>query len=129
MPQRVELSRAETEVARIVWNLGEARLRDVVAAMPSGRQIDPATVQTYLRRLKAKGYLRTQRVGRVDVYSPSVQPAGVVKAAVREFVNRLFSGDAFPLMQQLINDKSLSDEQLAQLQKTLNDLKSRRSKS
>ena len=124
MVDRPKLSDAETEVAQAVWRLGRGRLRDVVAALPAGR--DPATVQTYLRRLKAKGYVRAERVGRADVYRPSARPAGVVRAAVRDFVDRLFAGDALPLVQQLIADRDLSDAQLDELQATLDALKSKR---
>jgi predicted transcriptional regulator len=123
-----KLSPAETEVVRVVWDLGEARLRDVVAALPPDRGIDAATVQTYLRRLKAKGYLRTVRIGRVDLYMPAVRQNGVVRAVVKEFVDRLFSGDAVPLMLHLINENRLTEEQVEQLQARLDELKSRRGK-
>ena len=38
--------------------LGQATVRQAHEAMPSARKMDFATVQTYLRRLEAKGYVR-----------------------------------------------------------------------
>src|SRR4051794_30037519 len=125
MATRPALARSELEVAQVVWRLGTARVRDVVDALPSDRKLDFWTVQTYLRRLKAKGYLRTQRQGRADVYSPAVRPGRVVRDAVKDFVDRVFGGDALPLMQHLIDDRGLSDEQIEQLQSKLDDLKKR----
>ena len=55
-------------------------------------------MQTYLRRLKTKGYLRTRRDGRADVYVPAVRPGSVIRDAVKDFVNRLFDGDVLPLV-------------------------------
>ncbi len=61
MPKRAELAKSELEIAQIVWRLREARVRDVVAELPADRKADFWTVQTYLRRLKAKGYLRARK--------------------------------------------------------------------
>ena len=128
-PTRQQLAKSELAVAQIVWKLGEARVRDVVTAL---EKEDPAkkfefwTVQTYLRRLKAKGYLRTRREGRADVYLPAVRPTSVLKDLVNDFVNRLFDGDALPLVQHLIDDRGLSDEQINRLQAHLDKLKKRR---
>ena len=127
MAKRRELSKAELEVAQALWRLGEGAVRDVVDALSAaGRKADFATVQTYLRRLKAKGYVRTRRVGRADVYMPAVRPGSVIKDVVKDFVNRIFDGDAVPLVQHLIDDRGLSDEQIQQLQQHLDELKRRR---
>src|SRR5438270_9945301 len=127
MARRPGLSKAEAEVARAVWKLGEARVREVAEAMAEGgRKVDFATVQTYLRRLKAKGYLRTRRDGRADVYVAAVKPGNVMREVVGEFVKRIFGGEALPLMQQLIEDEKLSDEEIEQLQTALESLKRRR---
>ena len=131
MKERAALARSELEVAQVVWRLGEARVRDVVEALPAGsagRKADFWTVQTYLRRLKAKGYLRTRRQGRALVYLPAVKPTRVVRDVVSDFVRRVFAGRPLPLVQHLIGDADFSDEEIAQLQKTLDQLK-RRSKS
>ncbi len=46
MAKRVELAKSELEIAQIVWHLKEARVRDVVAELPSDRKADFWTVQT-----------------------------------------------------------------------------------
>ena len=56
MSPRTPLSKAEMEVASLVWELGEATVRQVTDALPAKRKIDFTTVQTYLSRLEAKGY-------------------------------------------------------------------------
>src|SRR6516165_1619940 len=115
------LSKSELEISRIVWTLGSAKVRDVVQALPPDRQLDFFTVQTYLRRLKAKGYLKTRREGRADIYSPAVSPNGVLKNVISDFLDRTFGGDAGPLMQHLIEDRGLSDSEIDTLQATLNE--------
>lgn len=129
MPRRPRLAQSELEIAQIVWRLGEARVRDVVDALPAERALDFWTVQTYLRRLNAKGYLRARREGRSNVYSPAVRPHNVVRDLVKDFVNRTFDGQALPLVQQLIDDQGLSDSDIDALQTLLNNLKRQRKPS
>ena len=126
MSKRPALAKSELELARIVWKLGQATVRQVYEALPAERKLDFWTVQTYLRRLKAKGYLKTRRQGRSNVYSQRVRPAQVVRDVVDDFLNRLFDGETLPLFQQLIHDRGLSDEEIAELQKMLNQLKERK---
>jgi BlaI family penicillinase repressor len=127
MPRLADLPKSELEVARVVWRLKAARVRDVVADLSAdGKKADFWTVQTYLRRLKTKGYLTATRDGRAMVYAPAVKPARVVRDVVADFVARLFNGRALPLVQHLIDDATLSDADIDELQKALDDLKRRR---
>lgn len=123
MGKRPPLAKSELEVARIVWKLKKATVRQVLDALPSDRELDFWTVQTYLRRLESKGYLQKQREGRSNVYSSKVRPNTVVREVVDDVVERLFDGEALPLFQHLIQDRGLDDEEIEQLQQTLNKLK------
>jgi predicted transcriptional regulator len=127
MAKRPAAAKSELEVARIVWELGEASVRQVLDAMPAAREVDFKTVQTYLRRLEAKGYLRARRVGRAKLYSSRVRPGLVVREVVDDLVHRLFAGESLPLVQHLIEDRGLSDEEIAQLRAMLDRLEVQRS--
>jgi predicted transcriptional regulator len=126
MAKRASASKSELEIARVVWSLGEASVRDVLAGLPQDRNMDFSTVQTYLRRLHAKGYLRARRVGRMNIYTPAVRPTNVVRDVVDDLLNRLFEGQALPLVQHLIAERGLTDEEIDALQKTLHRLKGRK---
>lgn len=119
------LARSELEIARIVWELGEATVREVADALPEERGIDFWTVQTYLRRLKNKGYLKTRRQGRSNVYIPAVEPDEVVSEVTDDFIEQLFDGQTLPLFQHLIDARGLTDSEIDQLQQSLDDLKAR----
>ncbi len=123
MGKKPPLAKSELEVAQIVWKLGEATVRQVFEAMPQNRGLDFKTVQTYLRRLEAKGYVQTRREGRSNVYAPRVHPSRVVRHLVDDFVNRIFGGQPFPLVQQLLEQRGLRDEEIDRLQNILNGLK------
>ena len=118
------LARSELEIARIVWELGgRATVREVHEALPADRQLDFWTVQTYLRRLKTKGYLTTEKSGRNNIYVSAVRPSKVISGIVDDLVNRLFDGEVYPLVQHLFQGESLSEEEITRLQKMLDQAK------
>jgi predicted transcriptional regulator len=121
MSKRPALAKSELEVARIVWKLGEASVRQVLDALPPERNLDFKTVQTYLRRLEAKGYLKTRREGRAKVYVPRVRPDLVVREVIDDLVQRLFGGESLPLFQHMIHDRGLSDAEIKQLRALLDE--------
>jgi len=95
------LSPAETEILRLVWQLDKATVQDVCNKLPAKRKIAYATVQTLLRRLEKKGYLKHRIRGKAHVFFAAVKSQNVIKRSVNDFLDRLFGGDPIPLMQYL----------------------------
>jgi BlaI family transcriptional regulator, penicillinase repressor len=126
MPPLPPLPKSELEIARIVWEKREASVRDVVDALPPERDLDYWTVQTYLRRLAEKGYLKVRREGRANIYLPRVKPTRVVRQMVDDFLQQMFDGEAVPLFQHLIRERGLSEKEIGELQRTLDELKDER---
>jgi len=124
MPPRPGLSRAETEVARIVWELKSATVREVHQTMATDREVDFTTVQTWLRRLEEKGYLNVRIEKRTRIYSPRVRPGTVIRETVDDLVDRLFGGEAVPLVKHLVEEREYSAEEIQQLRELINRLDS-----
>ena len=77
------LSPAETEVLRLVWQLESATVQQSCEALPEDRCIAYATVQTLLRRLEKKGYVRHKSKGKAHVFYGAVKRDKVVKQRCR----------------------------------------------
>ena len=122
MVDRPGLSKAETEVARIVWETGQATVREVHERLQAEKAVEFSTVQTYLRRLEQKGYLKVKLEGRSRVYSPRVRPQTVIRETVNDLVDRLFGGDSLPLMMHLIEEHSVKSDQLQELRAMIDRL-------
>ncbi len=95
------VSPSETEILRLVWQLDKATVQDVCNKLPAKRKIAYATVQTLLRRLEKKGYLKHRIRGKAHVFFAAVKSENVIKRSVNDFLDRLFGGDSIPLMQYL----------------------------
>ncbi|HVR73708.1 MAG TPA: BlaI/MecI/CopY family transcriptional regulator [Planctomycetota bacterium] len=123
--RRPSLSKSELEVARILWGLGGGTVRQVFEALPGDRRIDFKTVQTYLRRLETKGYLRARLDGKGLIYSPRVEPSRVIGETVDDLVSRVFDGEPLSLFQHLIEDRGLRPEELKKLRVMLDNREAR----
>ncbi len=113
------LSGAETEILRLLWQIGRGTVQNVCDRLPVDRQIAYATVQTMLRRLEAKGYVAHQTEGKAHVFQPAVARQDVVRRTVGDFVQRLFGGDPVPLMLHLADEAKLDKDDIQRLRELL----------
>jgi predicted transcriptional regulator len=119
---RPALSKRELEIARVLWRLGEATPRQVFEAYANRSDLDFTSVQTYLRRLESKGYIAARRDGRTKHYRPCVQPRTVIRNTIDELVDRLFDGQAMPLMRHLVQDRRVTRDQIDELRRMLSQM-------
>jgi BlaI family penicillinase repressor len=115
------MSPAETEVLRIIWELGTGSVQQVLNQLPQDRQIGYATVQTLLRRLEKKGYLKHERQGKAHMFLAAANKEDVISRTVGDFLTRLFGGDPIPLVQHLAEHGKLTQADIDQLQKLVNE--------
>ncbi|MCX7418814.1 MAG: BlaI/MecI/CopY family transcriptional regulator [Planctomycetia bacterium] len=127
MASRAALSKGEMEVARVLSDLKKATVREVHESFPAERAIDFTTVQTYLRRLETKGYVTAELDGRTRVYTPKVKLRTVIRETMDDLIDRLFGGEALPLVRHLIEERGVSDDELAELRQLIDRLEKGRS--
>ena len=113
--QLPKLSPSETEILRLVWQTGQATVQQICDKLPARRRIAYATVQTLLRRLEEKGYLKHRVRGKAFVYTPAVKKEDVINRTIGDLVQRLFGGNPVPLMQHLALHSKISDEDIERL--------------
>ncbi len=100
---------------KVVWALEKATVRDVYETLLARRKIAYTTVMTMLKVLEDKGYLKRSRVGRAYVYTPRKPKEQIIRSMVRDFVDRVFNGAAEPLLVHLVEDRRLSEKELAEV--------------
>jgi BlaI family penicillinase repressor len=115
------MSPAETEILRLLWQLGEATVQQIHESLPVNRPVAYKTVQTLLRRLEDKGYLTHKVAGKAHIFVPAVKREAVVKRTVLDFLDRLFGGDPKPLMQFLAKDGRIDAEDVEELKKLIDE--------
>ncbi len=118
MPQ---ISPAETEVLRLVWETGPATVREICDRLPAERNIAYATVQTLLRRLEKKGCVRHETRGKAHVFSSALSPEQIIGSEVGSFIDKLFGGDALPLVSFLAKSGKLNSDDIKKLENIIDN--------
>ena len=113
------LSPSETEILRLVWQLDKATVQEVCDKLPNKRKIAYATVQTLLRRLEKKGYIKHRIRGKAHVFFPAVKQEAVIKRSVKDFLERLFGGNPVPLMQYLAQHGKINSKDIEKLKELI----------
>ena len=106
---------------KVVWGLGHATVRDVYETLRERRKIAYTTVMTMMNILESKHYLKKRSHERAYVYQATRPRSEVIKAMVREFVDRVFNGSAEPLLVHLIKDRQLSQKDLEKIARTIEE--------
>ncbi|WP_295652935.1 BlaI/MecI/CopY family transcriptional regulator [uncultured Mucilaginibacter sp.] len=122
MKQIKELTRAEEQVMRILWQLNEAIVKDVLEQMPEPK---PAynTVSTVIRVLETKGFIDHKAYGNSYVYFPTVSEENYKKFAFDKIMNNYFSNSYQSLVSFLVTEKNLSINELEEITKLAQKLK------
>jgi BlaI family penicillinase repressor len=118
-PRVPQISDAEWEVMKVLWERAPASAQDVVDALATSKSWSPQTVKTLLKRLTEKGAATYEAEGRKFIYRPSVSREAAEKSESRSFLARVFDGAVTPALMHLLKLGELTPDDIKQLKKTL----------
>ena len=118
------ISEGEQAVMEVLWADSPLTASEVAERIPEERGWSERTVKTMLGRLLTKGALVHEEDGRRYLYRPAVERADYAMRETRKLVDRLFGGRAAPLVAQLAANEGLTQQDIAELEALLKDLKS-----
>jgi predicted transcriptional regulator len=118
-----DVTDAELEVLRLLWERDESTIRDLVDRLyPNGGASEYATVQKLLERLEDKGHVAHRSEGRQNVYAARVGRDELVARRLQDTAERLCDGSFTPLLTHLVSAGRLSAEELRQLRRLVDRL-------
>jgi predicted transcriptional regulator len=114
------LTKAESEIMLILWQLGQANVNTIIEQMPTPK---PAynTVSTIVRILEQKGFVGYQKEGRSHIYHPIVSEEDYKKSTANLMAKTYFGGSFKNMVSFFVQKQDLSTQELESI---LNDLKS-----
>jgi BlaI family penicillinase repressor len=115
------VSDAELSVLKVLWELHSGTVAEVRARFNEqhGRELAYNTLLTFLRRLELKGAVRVDKVREPYVYRPVHKEKPTLRGRVQRFVDTVFDGRVDDLILHLLEDDSISEADLARIQKKL----------
>jgi BlaI family penicillinase repressor len=117
-----EMTPAELRVMKALWKLGKGSVAEVRAELQArGNELAYTTVMTLLGRLAAKSALIVDKTREPFVYKPAYRRESVLRERLREFVRDVFDGQADSLVLRLVEDESLTREELREIERKIAD--------
>jgi BlaI family transcriptional regulator, penicillinase repressor len=122
LKSEIRLGPMETQIMTVVWQKGEATVRDVHEILAGGNR-SPAysTILTMMRKLEVKGYLSHKLNDRTFVYQATISKKEARGSIVGNLLTRLFEGSAVQLLTSLIEEKKVSQDEINQIRNLLNE--------
>jgi predicted transcriptional regulator len=118
------ISDAEHAVMEVLWDESPLTAQEVSERVPTERGWSANTVKTLLGRLLAKNVIAHEEEGRRYRYRPLVERVDYVAGESRRMMDRLFGGRLTPLVAHLAERDQLTDQDIAEIEALLKDLKS-----
>ena len=133
MPKLPQISDAEWEVMKVVWDHGPLTAGDVVRQLSEARggaagaggagesAWAPRTIKTLLSRLVKKRAVevKTSPDGKKFLYRARVSREECVRQESRSFISRVFDGSVAPALLHFLQGARLSRDDIQRLRETL----------
>ncbi|MBO9611363.1 MAG: BlaI/MecI/CopY family transcriptional regulator [Dyadobacter sp.] len=119
------LTRAEAEIMKILWQLGKAFIKDILAQMNDPK---PAytTVATFVRILEKKGIVAHTAYGNTHEYYPLISEQEYRKYEVQQLVENYFDNSVTNLVSFFMKEDNLKKSDLDDLAAFIEKNKSKR---
>lgn len=114
----LHLTQRELDIMSVLWELGEATATEV------RERIDPdlayTSVSTMIRTLELKGYVSHRKgEGKTHVYYPVIDREMAGESALGRVLDKIYGGSPIKLLAQLVEQRKLSDAELARMRDLL----------
>jgi len=119
--EHITLSDGEWKVMKVLWSNAPHSLGEIVKALEADTGWTKPTVFVMLKRLIAKGAVRMDDSGKVHEYYPLIEREELTPQETDSFLNRVYDGSIGLLVSSLAGRKSLSDEDISELRRILDD--------
>jgi predicted transcriptional regulator len=115
----LRLTQRELDIMGALWELGEATVNDV------RERVDPTlaytSVSSMIRMLELKGYVSHRKgEGKTHVYFPVIDPESAGESALGRLLDKIYGGSPIKLLAHLVEQRKLSDGELARMRDLLN---------
>ena len=110
---------SELELMQIIWQKEPPVSRsDIEAVIKDSHALAATTILTLLTRLCEKGFLKLEKQGRANVYTPLISQREYLASESRSLLDRLYGGSIKTFANALC-DSGISKEELSELRKLL----------
>ncbi len=119
MKKPIQLNDTEWAIINEVWRSEPVAAPGVTEALEKSRGWSYSTVRTFMDRMVAKGYLKSEKLRNLTLFRSAIKKKDAQKGEVLTTLRNAFNGAFTPLVQCLLDSREVSDEELEELEKLI----------
>lgn len=105
----------------LVWERSPLAAGEIVDSLSQRNGWHSRTIRTLLDRLVRKGALRATLDGKRNLYEPLLSMNACIQSESRSFLERVFGGEAAPMLLYLVRESELSRDEIKELKRLLSE--------
>jgi BlaI family penicillinase repressor len=121
-----DLGDLQRAVLDVIWDLGEANVHQVRQRLTRKKKLAYTTVLSAMQKLEKAGWLNHRAEGKTYIYFVTITREQAGAGSVRGLLKRVFAGDAVAMFQHLLRESDLSDQDLRELRKMIEEKRKER---
>lgn len=118
-----KLGDLQLRIMKVLWTRTRATVGQVQEDLNRSKKLAYTTVATMLRKMEAKGLVQHVEEGRTYVYEAAYEEASVSRNLADDLVEKLFEGRLSGLVSHFLSTRDISDEELEQLDRLVQERK------
>lgn len=119
----VRPTESEMEILQVIWEKGQASVREVHEALLSHKDIGYTTTLKLMQIMFEKGLLERDDSYRTHIYKPALTQERAQKHMINKMITTLFSGSPADLVLQVLGNHKTSEEELKKIEDLLDQIK------
>lgn len=119
MKQNQPMSDSERELMKIIWESGGSIFIAELLEKVEARNKDwkRSTVLTFLTRLTEKGFIKTEKHGRMNKYIATLLESEYMAEQTTTFLHKVYGGNAKDLVSTLLKQDHLTSKDFEELKR------------
>ena len=124
--KKLKPTESELEILKILWNKEKATVREVHEELSKNKESGYTTTLKLLQIMFEKGLVIRDDSNKTHIYEAAVTRLKIQKQFLDKMINTLFAGSSTQLVLQALGNQKASKDELEEIQKYLDNLKSRK---
>lgn len=120
-----ELTKAEEQVMKVLWEMEKAFVKDLIPKLPlnpkTNKSYNVNTISTIVRILEEKGFVGHKAYGKTHEYFPLIPKKEYSNFYMKNFISGYFGGSFQKMVSFFVSENNVNLEDFEELMKQLED--------
>lgn len=116
-----KITDSEWKIMRVLWDKSPQTLMEITRALSDDNGWSKNTVLTFLKRMESNGVISYQEGKNAKHFYPLIEESDAMAEKTEQFLDNIFDGKMGLMLNTMIRKNSLSDTDIEELYKILDD--------